>query len=166
MYFNCQNKQNHLSIWFILTNWLCKRAHSIFRIKSGVSVYHNLCSEVAVNSQKIINKMFVAVTVVFAVLVTNCGSLSETEFSEIAGACGYSPSNPFTDRDDARHNEFPWSAQLFFTFGKSTEMPTSEKLWYWSRNFMRTGEGYRQNIYCEPTLTNGKTERDIHWTIY
>lgn len=63
--------------------------------------------------------MFVTVTVMVAALITNSYSLTLREFTEIVGVCGLSPNKNFYSRADANVNEFPWNAQLFFTFGKA-----------------------------------------------
>lgn len=100
--------------------------------------------------------MFVLIVVIF--LVVNCDSLSESEFAEIVGACGQSPYEPIYEQSqtDARLMEFPWAAQLFFTFGKRVKA-----LWWhrWPQIFCCAGEGQRKNVYCEQTLTNNVPEK-------
>lgn len=79
----------------------------------------------------------VAVTVIVAVttvLITNCDSLSVSEFTEIVGVCGQSLNEQFISRADALTNEFPWNAQLFFTFGKSKSIASFTKTFInWSQ---------------------------------
>lgn len=100
--------------------------------------------------------LVIVMSVVASVLVTHCSAMDAEEFNEVVGACGYSPNQVFSLTTDALLYEFPWMAQLFFTYGKSNDFTISLAQCFVLivNQKLSTGEGERNNVYCEETLSN------------